>query len=236
MGILPAMSRPLRIEYKGGWYHVTARGNERRAIYRDERDRQHFFELLGEMTERFRVGLHAFVLMENHYHLLVELREVALSRAMQWLNVSYSVWFNRRRRRSGHLFQGRFKSVVVSREEWARALSRYIHLNPVRIAELGLGKTEQSGIRSGLAPAPDPGLVRQRVAVLRQYRWSSYRAYIGIGARPEWLDCEDVLSLGGGAKSQWRREYRDYVESAAREGLVKSPWEELREQVVLGSR
>jgi len=87
------MSRPLRIERAGGWYHLTARGNERRPIFRDNRDRAHFCDLLGEMVARFRVRLHAFVLMDNHYHLVVELTEPNLSRTGQWLNVSYSVWF-----------------------------------------------------------------------------------------------------------------------------------------------
>ena len=109
------MARPLRIERAGGWYHITARGNERRPIYRDDRDREHFCELFEEMVSRFQVRLHCFVLMENHYHLVLELRESNLSRALQWLNVSYSVWFNRRHGRTGHLFQGRFKSVVVNR-------------------------------------------------------------------------------------------------------------------------
>jgi len=230
------MARPLRIEQAGGWHHITARGNERKAIYREERDRRHFGELLAEMTERFRLRLHAFVLMENHYHLLVELREANLSRSVQWLNVSYSGWFNRRHGRSGHLFQGRFKSVVVSPEEWALSLSRYIHLNPVRLGRLGLGKADRQRNRTALAPAPSPEQVRQRMAVLRGYRWSSYRAYIGIEEPPKWLECEEVLSLGGGAKQQRRRNYRDYVERAVREGLEKSPWEEVREQVVLGSQ
>ena len=85
------MARPLRIELAGGWYHVTNRGNERKAIYRDERDRGHFLELVEETTLRFRVRLHSYVLMENHYHLIVELTDPNLSRAIQWLNISYSV-------------------------------------------------------------------------------------------------------------------------------------------------
>jgi REP element-mobilizing transposase RayT len=122
------MARPLRIERAGGWYHVTGRGNERRAIYRENRDREHFCELLGEMVERFGVRVHAYVLMDNHYHLILELREPNLSRAIQWLNVSYSVRFNRRHGRSGHLFQGRFKSVAVDPEGWGLEVSRYVHL------------------------------------------------------------------------------------------------------------
>lgn len=230
------MARTLRINRAGAWYHVTARGNERKPIYRDDRERQHFCELLQEMTERFRVALHAFVLMDNHYHLLLELREANLSGAIQWLNVSYSVWFNRRHGRSGHLFQGRFKSVVVSPEEWALALSRYIHLNPVRIGRLALGKGEQKRNRAGLAPAPNAEVVRERIAVLRGYRWSSYRAYAGIATKPQWLECGHVLALGGGSSKEQRRNYREYVEATAREGLEKSPWEQLLEQGVLGGR
>ena len=141
------MARPLRIEQVGGWYHITGRGNERRSIYRSERDREHFREQMAEMTRRFAVLMHAYVLMDNHYHLLVELREPNLSRAVQWLNVSYSIWFNLRHRRSGHLFQGRFKSVIVNPEEWGLELSRYVHLNPVRVAKLGLGKSDRQARR-----------------------------------------------------------------------------------------
>jgi putative transposase len=187
------------------------------------------------MIVRFRVRLHCFVLMENHYHLLLELREPNLSRAVQWFNVSYSIWFNRRHERSGHFFQGRFKSVVVSRDEWALALSRYLHLKPVRIKALGLGKQDRQTQRVGLSPAPDAAQVRERIARLRQYRWSSYRAYIGLSRPPQWLDCEAVLGLGGGAEAGERRQYREYVERAVREGLEQSPWEALKEQVVLGS-
>lgn len=228
------MARPLRIEQPGGWYHITARGNERRSIYRSDRDRAHFCEQLAAMTERCRVRLHAYVLMDNHYHLIVELTEANLSRAIQWLNVSYSVWFNRRHGRSGHLFQGRFKSVIVNPQEWGLELSRYVHLNPVRVGSLGLGKAARQQQRQGVSWAPTAEEVQERLRRLRSYRWSSYGAYIGAVSPPPWLDCEGILKLGGGKKSQWVRRYREYVESAVREGLMKSPWEELQEQVVLG--
>jgi putative transposase len=228
------MSRPLRIERVGGWYHLTARGNERRSIYRDVRDRLHFCDLLAELVTRFNVRLHAYVLMDNHYHLLMELREPNLSRAMQWLNLSYSVWFNRRHGRTGHLFQGRFKSIAFDPFEWGLALSRYVHLNPVRIGQLGLSKLDQDRIRAGLSGPPDPEQIRERIQKLRQYRWSSYRSYLGLDSKPEWLICADVLSFGGGEKGQERHCYRQYAESAIREGLASSPWEELKEQVILG--
>ena len=234
MAKVAGMARPLRIERAGGWYHVTGRGNERRAIYRDNRDRQHFCELLAEMVRRFRVRLHAFVLMDNHYHLIIELIEPNLSRSGHWLNVSYSVWFNRRHGRSGHLFQGRFKSVVVDPIAWGLDLSRYVHLNPVRVARLGLGKSEQQRIRVGASLAPDAKVVKERIREMRRYRWSSYRAYVGLGSRSEWLECEAVLALGGGKKAEQKRNYREYVEGAIREGMPPRPWEQLKEQVVLG--
>lgn len=230
------MARPLRIERVNGWYHVTARGNERREIYRDNRDRRHFCELLAEMVPRFHLALHAYVLMDNHYHLLLQLREANISRAVQWLNVSYSLWFNRRHERSGHLFQGRFKSVIVEPEQWGLDLSRYMHLNPVRTRALGLDKAQQQRLRVGASAAPDPAKVRERTVQLRRYRWSSYRAYIGLARVPEWLQCDVVLALGGGAGGEPQRLYREYVEAPLREGLGKSPWEELTERVVLGSR
>jgi putative transposase len=158
------MARPLRLERAGGKYHVTARGNERKAIYRDDADRAHFLQLLGEATERFGIRVHAYVLMHNHYHLLLETPEANLSRAMQWLNVSYSVWFNRRHDRAGHLLQGRFKALVVEDDAGWQEVARYVHLNPVRLAGLSLSKRERAASRVGLARPPKADLVAERLA------------------------------------------------------------------------
>lgn len=228
------MARPLRIVCPGAWYHVTARGNERRDIFRDDKDRFRFLGTLAEMVDRFGVRLHAYVLMSNHYHLLLDICNPNLSQAVQWLNVSYSVWFNRRHNRSGHLFQGRFKSVVVEPNIWGLSLSAYIHLNPVRVVGLGLDKRHRQRARSVAMDRPDEPVTRQRMATLREYRWSSYRAYIGAVKEPTWLRCADVLDLGGGPAIERRTNYRRYVESQIREGLEKCPWEELTDQVVLG--
>ena len=149
------MARPLRIICPGAWHHVTARGNERRDIFRDDKDRLHFLECVADMVDRFGVRLHAYVLMNNHYHLLLEVCRPNLSQAVQWLNVSYSVWFNRRHSRTGHLFQGRFKSVVVEPLGWGLSLSAYIHLNPVRLAALGLDKRHRQKARSVRIDRPD---------------------------------------------------------------------------------
>ena len=117
------IARPLRIDLQGGWYHVTSRGNERRAVFRDDADRRHFLELLAQWTERFAVRLHAYVLMDNHYHLLVETPHANLSAAMQWLQVSYTVWFNRRHGRAGFKCTYRLSSQADS------SLSNTIALN-----------------------------------------------------------------------------------------------------------
>lgn len=147
------MARALRIERVGGRYHVTSRGNERRTIYRDDTDRFHFLELLSEMPERFGSVLHAYVLMDNHFHLLIETPEANLSRSMQWLGVSYSMWFNKRHRRAGHLFQGRFKACIVEDDHGWQQVARYVHLNPVRLGRLGLGKSHQRASRAGMERA-----------------------------------------------------------------------------------
>jgi len=237
-GFRPAsrMARPLRIEHPGGWYHLTSRGNERRAIFRDDRDRTHFLELLENMVERFDLRLHCFVLMDNHYHLIVELRRPNLSRALQWLNLGYSAWFNRRHDRVGHLFQGRFKSVLFSGPASALELSRYVHLNPVRVGALGLGKRQRAASRAGAATAPDPKQVGERLERLRGYQWSSYRAYIGSGPSPDWLECGEIGRMQRGRKAERREQYRQYVEEAIREGLeTAGVWRELKEGTILGS-
>ena len=114
------MARALRLEVRDGWHHVTSRGNERKSIFRDDRDRKRFLEFLGEVSQRHGLVVAAYVLMDNHYHLVVRTPRANLSRAMQWLNLSYSSAFNRRHHRSGHLFQGRFKSVLVDPGELDR--------------------------------------------------------------------------------------------------------------------
>ena len=137
------MSRPLRINIPGGWYHITSRGNERRAIFRTADDRVEFLNRLAETVDRFSCFLYAYVLMENHFHLEMETREGDLSRAMQWLSGGYSAWFNQRHHRSGHLFHARFHSVILQPEEAALDVSRYLHLNPIRVRGYGLSKKDQ---------------------------------------------------------------------------------------------
>jgi REP element-mobilizing transposase RayT len=160
------MARPLRIERPGGRYHVTARGNERKAVFRNDTDRFHFLELLSEATERFGIRIHGYVLMDNHFHLLLETPEANLSCAMQWLNVSYSVCFNRRHKRVGHLFQGRFKSLLIEDDAGWQEVARYVHLNPVRLAGLELDKRQQAASRRTGIAAPGAALVGERLTRL----------------------------------------------------------------------
>ena len=230
------MARPFRIVYPGAWYHVTSRGIERRSIFTEARDRYHFLDLLPLMRERFAVNLYAYVLMQNHYHLLLQTSEPNLSQTIQWLNVSYSVWFNRRHNRVGPLFQGRFKALVVEPERWALALSRYLHLNPVRIKRLGLDKTSQKANRRGMAATPAPELVRQRLGTLNGFRWSSYPCYIGKTQIPDWLDAERILCLGGGSSRQWARQYQQACEAALGQATLEEPACEVAGSFVLGSR
>ena len=229
------MARPLRVDVRGGWYHVTARGNERKAVFRDDEDRRRFLERMEELVERFALAIHGYVLMDNHYHLLLETPQANLSAAMQWLGVSYTAAFNHRHRRVGHLFQGRFRAVLVD-EAAVAEVSRYVHLNPVRVRELGLDKTAQQRLRTGVGPKPDANLVRQRLQRLRQYPWSSYRAYTGATRHPSWLTTQPVTQmLGKPARSEPpAAAYRRFVETPLREGLLESPWERLEAGMLLG--
>ena len=131
------MARPLRVEFPGAFYHVINRGNAGKAIFRSNRDREKFLEYVGKAVERFGIKVHTYCLMTNHYHFLIETPEANLSRANQWLNVSYAAYFNRKRQRRGHLFQGRFKSILVDADAYLEHLSCYIHLTKTRSAGFG---------------------------------------------------------------------------------------------------
>jgi REP element-mobilizing transposase RayT len=230
------MTRPLRIDVANGWYHVTARGFERRTIFRDERDGAHFLELLEEMVPRFGVVLHAYVLMGNHYHLLLQTPSANTSRALQWLNVSYGVWFNRRHQRCGPLFQGRFKSVPVEDDgAWALELSTYLHLNPVRLQRLGRGKAARSVERVGAARPPGREVVSQWLKTLREHGFSSYGAYAGYRSKPAWLTCEVLWDRAKRKGLAAMLSYRWHVEGRLRQGVEEGGWERLTAGLAIGS-
>ena len=225
------MARSLRINIAGGWYHITNRGTERRKIFSNERDYRHFLELLGEMQERYAVQIHAYALMSNHYHLLIRTPEANASRAIQWLNVSYSVWYNRRHKRVGPLFQGRFKSVLIEGDgAWVLETCFYLHLNPVRVRSLGLDKSGRRAEGRGRQSAGADQLHR-RIELLRSYRWSSYRAYAGYEKKAKWLETAEIIKRSGG-QERMRQRIEDYVKAGVEEHSI----EILKARVLLGSQ
>ena len=199
------MARPLRIEFPGAVYHVTSRGNAKQAIFFDDEDRGRFFDVLAIVGERFNWLCHAYCLMENHYHLLIETPNGNLSKGMRELNGVYTQGVNQRYRRVGHLFQGRYKAIIVEKDNHLMSLCRYVVLNPVRI---------------GLIAMPE------------QWRWSSYRATIGIVKRPSFLTIDWILSQFNGRKRVAMERYRRFV----MEGIDKeSPWGTLKGQIFYGT-
>lgn len=195
-----------------------SRGLERRTVFGDDRERGHFTELLEELVMRYGVRLHAYVLLSNHYHLLLQTPHANLSRAMQWLNVSYGVWFNRRHDRVGPLFQGRFKSVPIDGEgSWALQASIYLHLNPVRVKGLGLGKSARKAEGLGLV-RPSAELVKARLETLRSHRWSSYGAYAGYAEPPDWLSCDELWRRAQRSDRSPTASYRWHVEEPLKAG------------------
>ncbi|MDQ3413943.1 MAG: transposase, partial [Verrucomicrobiota bacterium] len=165
------MARKARVEFNGAVYHLLERGDRQEAIFRDDLDRERFLATLRQACARTGWRVHAFVLMSNHYHLLVETPEPNLVAGMRWFQSTYTIRFNRRHRLSGHLFQGRYKAIVVDPEErtYLVTLSDYIHLNPVRARLISLQER------------------------LFDYRWSSYRYYAAKAGRPEWFEPSRVF-------------------------------------------
>ena len=178
------MARPLRIEFAGALYHITSRGDRREAIYEDDEDREGFLNILAEVMERYNWICHAFCLMTNHYHLVIETVEGNLSRGMRQLNGVYTQGSNRRHSRSGHLFQGRFKGILVDKDAYLLELSRYVVLNPVR---------------AGLVHLP------------AQWPWSSYGAMMGEAPVPKRLAVDALLRQFGSDREDAREHYRRFV-------------------------
>lgn len=205
------MARPLRIEYPNAHYHVTCRGNDRRNIFGDDDDRHAFLDRLVRSLEIYDVRLHCYVLMNNHFHLVAQTPKANLSEFMRHFNVAYTSFFNRRHRRTGHLYQGRFKAILIQPDAWLLGLSRYVHMNPVRTPRL----------RRGIVP--------EQVRQLWQYPWSSLGGYVSARRRASWVHYDGVLSQ----VAHSRRRYGRFVQDGLEQG-VPTPWKELRGQVILG--
>lgn len=198
------MARPLRLEFPGALYHVISRGNERAPIFVDDFDRSDFLNLLGSVVLKEALRLHSYCLVGNHYHLLIETPAGHISRGMHYLNARYAQRFNRRHKRCGHLFEGRFKAIIVQRQLHLLELHRYIVLNPVRA-----------------------GLVLRA----EDWRWSSYRATSGRAPAPPWLQIDWTLSQFGQTAAEGRRAFVEFVEAGVEQSPATGP---VRNQVFMG--
>jgi len=199
------MSRPLRIEFAGALYHVTSRGDGQEDIYLDDSDRELFLEVLGEVSERFNWTPHAYCLMGNHYHLLLETPDGNLAKGMRHLNGVYTQRFNRKHKRVGHVFQGRYKAIIVQKQTYLLELARYIVLNPVRA---------------------------RMVRSAKDWPWSSYRASAGIADSPPWLATDWILSAFSDKRSDAIENYKAFVAEGKNQPAI---WEQLKNQIYLGT-
>ena len=200
------MARPLRIEYAGAFYHITSRGNERKEIFKNDQDYERFLTYLETAVQRYKAAIYVYCLMSNHYHLLLETPMGNLSQIMRHINGAYTTYYNTKRKRAGHLFQGRYKAILVEADEYKGELSRYIHLNPVRAAITG---------------RPE------------EYQWSSYQYYIGKKKTPKWLTVDYVLSHFGKDKIARQKKYSEFV-NALIDKEYDSPLKETVASTILG--
>lgn len=199
------MARQPRVEYPGALYHVIARGNQRRDVFHDDMDRLRYLAKLRAYKQRYAFQLHAYVLMTNHVHLLLEPQQIPLAKIMQGLHQSYTQGYNRRYGAVGHVFQGRYQAILCDRDPYLLALVRYIHLNPVRAR-----------------------LVREPA----EFPWSGHRAYLDSG-RDGLVDTETVLGLLGGRRAQAQRQYQAFVAEDLTGGSRPELYH-VREQRLLG--
>jgi putative transposase len=195
------MARPLRIQYPNAVYHVTCRGNERQSIFRDGEDRKRFLRILSQSLNIYTVKLYSYVLMNNHFHLLVETPLGNLSEFMRKFNITYTGYYNRRHARIGHLYQGRYKSILVDKDGYLSALSRYIHLNPVKI---------KSAERMPL---------KDKIEHLISYPWSSLPGFINKRKKEGFIDYSMVLDDYGGDTDSARKEYKKRIYEEITEGI-----------------
>jgi len=200
------MARPLRLEFAGALYHVTSRGDRRESISLNDDDRNDWLDVLNTVCARFNWVVHAFCQMTNHYHLLVETVDGNLSAGMRQLNGLYTQRFNRRHGQVGHLFQGRYKAILVQKEAYLLELTRYIVLNP---------------LRAGM------------VELLDDWCWSSFPFLIGQAVPPPWLNTDGLLGQFGTRRASARERYREFV-MAGRD--LPSPMLETRHQLLLGDQ
>jgi len=210
------MARPLRIQYPGAVYHITNRGNDKKPIFRDDADRTRFLEILAQSVDIYQVVVHSFVMMSNHYHLLVETPLGDLAEFMRHFNITYTSHFNRRHHRVGHLFQGRYKSVLVDKDTYLAAVSKYIHLNPVKIRQM----------------ATKP--LSEKLAYLAGYQWSSLPGFLNLRKRYPFVEHGLTLAFFGGDTASGRKKHLAQLKGDLANGLpIKA---QVIGQSILGSQ
>jgi putative transposase len=198
------MTRPLRIEYAGAVYHITARGNEKKSVFKDDQDRLNFLKTLQHVNKRYNWLCHAYCLMDNHYHLLIETPDGNLSLGMRQLNGVYTQLFNKRHQRTGHLFQGRYKSILIQKDSHLLEVCRYVVLNPVRA---------------------------RMVARPEAWKWSSYRATAGRESPAACLTRDWILGQFSRKRSKAELKYRQFVEWGIGQETI---WRDVKGQSILG--
>lgn len=205
------MARALRIQFPGAFYHLTCRGIERRMIFQDNIDRCKFLALLTESLKTYQVVLIGYIMMNNHFHLLIQTRKANCSEFMRHFNICYTGWFNYRHNRSGNLYQGRYKAFLIDADNYLLEVSRYIHLNIVRITSMK--KTNY----------------RKRCKYAKDYRWSSLNGYISKQHAAPMISYDLLLSMTNG-----RRGYRDFVIAGLKYG-IESPFKKVKNRMILGN-
>jgi REP element-mobilizing transposase RayT len=200
------MARPLRIEYPFAVYHITSRGNRKNNIFNDDNDRKIFLEILEDVVKKFNWLCHVYCLMNNHYHLVTETPEANLSEGMRHLNGVYTQTFNKIHDKVGHLFQGRYKAILVDKESYLLELCRYVILNP---------------IRAGIVDSP------------YEWKWSSFLSTAGIDKIPNYLSVNWLLDQFNNNRSVAEKQYSEFILSGIKK---ESPWEDIKGQIFLGSK
>lgn len=206
------MARSLRIQFPGAYYHITCRGVERRMIYADDSDRKRFLALLSNSLTTYHVSLHAFVLMANHFHLLIQTKKANCSEFMRHFNICYTSWFNWRHNRCGNLYQGRYKAFLIDADDYLLTVSRYLHLNPARkkIKEIGD--------------------YWEKWQMVKDFRWSSLPGYLNLKYKDTFVHYDQVLSIAGG-----RGQYTQYIIDGLKKD-IGSPFLQIASGSILGDR
>lgn len=206
------MARPLRIQFPGAFYHITCRGNAKRPIFLDATDQKKFIELLGDSLSIYEVVVYAYILMTNHFHLLVQTVRANLAEFMRRFNICYTGWFNYRHDQYGHLYQGRYKAFLIDADSYLLEVSRYIHLNIIRSHHTQFTSRNEHW------------------ETLQQYNWSSLCGYLNKSRRVRFVDYNFILSVVGG-----RRGYRKFILDGLKHG-VRNPFEKIKYGSILGNK